>query len=226
MASLDSKSYPNSVSAEVDPTHAAARVSIRPLETSPPITGDVLGHYRMFVQGAVSFGTSGNNLTGAIRWTDPNNLAVIYRFYIGSTTISGSLNVYPAGSVIYARGYTSPETTNATTVTPDQNAQFVRRGMGPTAMQFQIATAGSGMSGGVRTNDPGIMGLAGMNSINASTGAQGGSALGNTNLLAWDTLGGHPIVLGFNTGLLWYQAREQNSFFPCFGVDWAEVASF
>lgn len=226
MASLDSVTRPNNVSAEVDPTTNAARVSYRPLDHVAP--GRILGHYSATV--AWEVGVFPNPTGGAFgcRFADPNAIAVVYRVWVSwNTTALGNNGGGPwLNQLFVARGYTSPETTNVSFANFKGANNSVRDGMGTSLMSMFAANLYPGYTGGTRTLDP-LPIIQTFSSPNIAAGgslANGGS---QDECFKWDMLGGHPLVLGYNEGLYSPQTGEgYGSSRATFGMSWAEVAAF
>lgn len=226
MATLDSPSKP-AISAEVDPTHAAARMSIRPLDwTNSSIgPGKILGHYRAFGQTSAAAFTNGVNL-GVFRWTDPTNFCVIMRVYATLTVVTAvtAQRTDPLLAFV-TRSYTAADGTNATALTISGQSQAMRRSMGASLMtgNMAVASAAGGASGGTSTKDSNAFGALALNGV----GGLGTAVAGD--LYKWDQLGQHPIVLSQNEGLqLQWGATTlaTGTITVGFGVDWAEVAAF
>lgn len=224
MATLDSLAQPG-ISAEVDPTFAAARVSIRPLEYATRFGGRILGHYRAFAQTA-AIAPSASGIMGAWRYTDTSSVAVITRIYTTVTVATAvtAQRLDPIVAVI-ARGYTVRDLTNATVVVLTGNNAKTRTSMGTTlAANMDVASTAAGMTGGTKTQDTNPIGAAALPGLAAL-----GTALATTDLYKWDQLGGHPVVLAANEGinLLWGATSTGTGTVTVgFGIEWAEVPSF
>ena len=225
MATLDSVQNPG-INAEVDPTHRALRVSVRPLEHQT-LAGKILGHYRIFGQTSAIAPTA-NAVLGLLRWTDPTNFLVIKRVYATVTDVTAitAQRTDPL-LLLVARSYTVAETTNVTQLTISGNNQKVRANMSTTlAASVAVASAAAGMTGGTKTNDANAFGALafgmGVAFGGLGTGDQG-------DLYKWDQLGQHPIVLQTNEGVLltWGTTTLATGTVTVgFGIEWAEVSAF
>lgn len=224
MATLDSLQLPG-ISAEVDPSAAALRSSIRPLEYATRCRSRVLGHYRVFGQSS-AIAPAANAVIGAFRYPDPSSFAVLVRVFATITVVTAvTAQRNDPLLLTVARGYTVTETTNASGLIGSGNAQKNRTSMGTTQASILIATAAAGLSGGTKTLDPVPMGGAG---IGVALGAIG-SGLSNTDLYKWDALGQHPQVFAPNEGfvLSWgATALATGTVIVGMGVEWAEVPAF
>jgi hypothetical protein len=212
----------------IDPTHNAARVSMRPLEHVGQ--GKVLGHYYLTaVSGTIAASLGANSELFAARWADSGNLKVLLR-------LSAGLGVYTAGQTvanpleleaIIARGWTVNYTTNATAIVPGPTAQKARSaGMGTSIYNglgnISVCTT-AGMTGGTKTLDTAGIGFA----------TYPGNALGvadTKDLYRWNPASGeHPIILALNEGIV---LRNSGAFGAAatykLGVTivWAEVPQF
>ena len=211
-------------SAEIDPTFRAVRMSIRPLEYQT-LQGKILGHYRIFGQGAAALvGT--NALLANFRWTDPTNFAVITRVYATMTVVT-PLTATRADPITLsiARAYTVNDGTNMTALVVSGNNQKMRSNMGSSVVgNIGVYSTAAGGSGGTRTVDANPVGALAFTSqaIAVGTGIIG-------DLYKWDVLGQHPIVLAANEGLLvsWgVTAQVGGTSVMGVGFEWAEVPAF
>ena len=225
MATLDSVQNPG-ISEEVDPTFRAGRISLRPLEYQT-LQGKILGHYSVVGTSAAG-ATAASSNQAAFRWTDPTNFAVITRVYVSVNVITAvTAQATPPINLFIARGYTARDGTGATAISfANPNTNKLRGTMGTTLMtagNFDVGSAAAGVSGGTKTVDANPISTLGLGGL-AAIGTQAGG-----DLYKWDKLGGHPITLAQNEGLLvqWSAtAIATGTVSITTLIEWAEVATF
>jgi hypothetical protein len=179
----------------VDPTFQAGRVSIRPYDYQ--IGGQILGHYRIAGTTA-AIAPAGNGVMWNFRWADPSRFAVIMRL---SAAVSVVTAVTPQRTdpivCTIQRQYSASETVNVTSLTPTANTGKARVNMGTSLVsQIAVASAAAGLSGGTKTADAQAVSALAM----VNLGAIGSGAL-QDDLIRYDQLGMHPLVLSTNEGI-------------------------
>ena len=225
MATIESPTVSTQVM-EVDRLHAAARVSIRPLDHESA-EGIILGHYRAFGQTSAIAPNAGVVL-GLARWTDTSRFAVITRVYTCLTVVTAvtAQRTDPL-LLLPTRGYTVAETTNVTAVNIGGNNAKNRVNMGTALMSsVSVASNAAGMTGGTKTNDATPIGAV---AFGPAAIAALGTGIAVQDLYRYDKLAEHPFVLSANEGLLltWGTTTLATGTVTVgFGIDWAEVAAY
>src|SRR5437879_5694364 len=75
----------------IDPTHSAARFSLRPLEYAGLVNGgQVLDHYRLALKGGSITSAAANAPLASLRWTDASRLCIIERIQVGAFLSAGT----------------------------------------------------------------------------------------------------------------------------------------
>lgn len=75
---------------QVDPTHDAARMSLRPLETQTDPQGPVGGHYFVNAQtGTMAAAIASAAQVFQIRWADPSKLFILKKLTVQCATLTG-----------------------------------------------------------------------------------------------------------------------------------------
>jgi hypothetical protein len=225
MATLDSVQNPG-ISEEVDPSFRAGRISLRPLEYTT-LQGKILGHYSIVGTSAASAFAAASNQFAA-RWADPTNFMVLMRLWASLQVVTAvtAQSLAPLMAFI-ARGYTIRDATGATALAvANPNTQKLRSTMGTTLFassgNIDVGSLAAGVTAGTKTVDANPIGFMGLPGIGAlGTGAQ-------ADLYKWDKLGGHPIVLAQNEGIVVQNTTlfATGTVSLTVGMEWAEVAAF
>lgn len=209
----------------VDPTFQAARVSIRPYDYA--LGGQILGHYR--VAGSTTAALpAANSILFSMRWADPSRFLVLQRLSAG-LTFATSVTAQRLDPLVMTvqRSYTVSETTNVTALTPAGNTGKARVNMGSSLVtQIAIASAAAGISGGTRTAD--AVAVSNL-TFNPTYGATNSGGAPTDDLIRYDQLGMHPLVLSANEGftVAWGPtALATGTATVNFIMSWAEVVTF
>lgn len=225
MATLDSVLSPG-ISEEVDPTFRAGRVSLRPLEYQT-IQGKILGHYSAVATNTASAFAAASN-QAAFRWGDPTNFCVIQRVWAAVNVVT-AVTAQATGplQLFIARQYSARDATAATSVAFTASGTNRLRGIMSGSLigvngNFDVGNVAAGVTGGTKvvdTNPIGFIPLSGLVTIGTSVSG---------DLYKWDKLGGHPIVLAANEGLLVQNTTllATGTVSLTIGIEWAEVAAF
>ena len=198
----------------VDPTFLAARVALRPLEYQSQ--GRILGHYAVAQRSgelAATIGALGH--LASVRWSDATAYMVLLRLKVG-WSVSGAITTAVEMNMraIIARGFSVDFTTAATAINlatvPKTNA--MRQSMGSSLMGVngpRIATTVV-QSGQTLTVDnapfamhvwPSIVAVDATAAAATVTQAVGVAGMMAT-LYEYTALAQHPVVLGFNEGVI------------------------
>lgn len=183
----------------VDPSFAAARASLRPLEYAFP--GQTFGHYRAVGSTAAGLFTANVNLANlrfAPATGSPFAVLLRLRASLAVAVAVTAQRLDPLAAFI-ARGYTVQETTSITALTLSGNNARLRTSMGTPITTLGVASAAAGLTGGTRAIDANPIGHAGLSG--AAIAAVGTGQLAQ-DVYKWDTLAGHPPVLAPNEGVL------------------------
>jgi hypothetical protein len=214
----------------VDPSFAALRASIRPLEYQFP--GQILGHYRgVGITSAAAF--SSGVVLAAFRWAPASGapVAVITRIR-AALTVATTVTAQRMDALLafFVRQYTVTETTNLTAVSVTNHQAKDRTSMGTSLLPsngFAVTSAAGGLTGGTGTEDSNAFGHMGTSGGAAVAGV--GTGVLTTPLYDWTTLGGHPVVLAPNEGVrikLGTTAVATGTVTVTVEFEWAEVMAF
>lgn len=189
-----------SVKAQVDPTHDALRVQVRPTEHT--LNSLIGGHYGVSVySGTVAASLAANSVLFAMRWADPTKVLVLKRLFawMAITGTPGTLQAF-ALEAIRATSFTTSFSANNTNTTPATSSQKMRTSnmagsVFSTSGTIQVCTT-AGMTGMTYTLD--TAGFA-SNTLQGTVAAGAGGSL----LLYDETqFGQHPLVLSTNEGVV------------------------
>lgn len=225
---------------EVDRTHKAARVAMRPLEYASE--GVVLGHYRVAQKsGAVAATLGALAHAGSFRWADLTRYAVLTRIRAGYSVTSAVTTATPMDlRAIIARGFSVDFTTNATAISlaAISNTNKMRASMGASLMTTvgpRIMTTVA-MSGQTLTEDAAPIGMTVWKQLHASTATGTAVALPvgaagpmQDVYVARMEAGEYPVVLTANEGVLLQPVTAcfaSGTFAYYFEWTWAEVVVF
>jgi hypothetical protein len=233
MATIESGTQP-SVSAEVEPTFKALRVTQRPIEYVGYGGGGqqrALGHYSIGVAAPAAITPVASAGVIAFRHADPTCLMVLLRLYININVITAvTAQRLDQMSTVVQRGFTTFYVTNTTLVTPlSGDTNKTRTIMGSSSLlshgNIGYANAAAGLSGGTGVGDAGALTSASISGMGIGLG----QGLANLDLYKWDRLGGHPPVFAANEGLVVFWGTTTlatGSITIGFGLEWAEVPEF
>ncbi|SRR6266446_41140 len=237
MAFIESQQNPGIV-AEVDVTHRAERMSLRPLEHQT-LQGKVLGHYRFAARSGALTGTgvtAGGPLF-SLRWGDATNFLVLTYLsaqYVPTVLFTAFQELGLDAAIV--RGFTVADTAG-TAITLTGNSNKTRTAMAPSLVSdLRIGATTILTASGSKTVDgqPFAAGSGGVNQVNAAAAtayinpSYGAIPYG----FSWEAnaaRGEHPIVLAANEGI-----NVRNAVvFPAAGtavlivnMAWAEVAAY
>ncbi len=214
----------------VDPSHLAARVSLRPLEHAP-VGGPVGGHYRMiFGFSNTAAKPAGGSDVVSLRWLDPRFLFVLRSLKVAVvTTTTYTATLLQDLALFKASGF-SVAASSGTQILPIAGAaQRLRLGnMNPTLIGagggLLWVSSGDALTVGTRTLDTQGCGYgAFLNPITTPNEPK--------ELTLFDVApGNHPMVLGTNEGFVIQtpigngQVAGVSKF--TFTMDWSEVPAF
>jgi hypothetical protein len=216
---------------QVDQTHAAARVSVRPLEHQGLVGGIQGGHFRA----SFSYSNTAAKPTAAspifsLQNTDPVKLVLIKRVraYIACTTAYTAAGAQDV-ALYHATGFTGADSGGTALAASTGAQQRLRVGnmastiLG-TTLKGQISS-GDTLTAGTRAVDSYPLGYAAW--VNP---AAAGAVAGPFDLFDADRLDDHPLVVALNEGIVITtpigngQAAGVSKW--AITVDWAEVASY
>ena len=197
--------------AVVDQSRAAQRISISPIEWRGP--GEVLGFYGVAQASGATVSLAAAAHTAALRWTDATHYLVLMRLRVGYS-VTGAITTSTPMDLqgVIVRGFTVDFTTNATVINMGtvSNTNKFRQNFGASLLGTkgpEIATTAA-MSGQTLTADTApfamasYQGLVAVTATGTAVAAPAGAAAPMQDLYKWDVLGGHPIVLSVNEGIV------------------------
>lgn len=185
----------------VDPTGAALRASLKPLEYAYP--GAMGGHYRVALPltGGITTSIAANSPLVAFRWapTTAGMLAVIKRIAVqfGVKTVGSSAAIIVAMDVIRATAFTVQDTAG-TSVTFNLT-QKLRSSVGNAQATIQYANGTVALTAGTRTLDAAAFGAT---LIDEQPAAGVVRSLSVTELYREDSQAPHPLVLANQEGFI------------------------
>lgn len=212
---------------EVDPTHLAARIAIRPVDHG--LQGQLLGHYRASLVTGLTVSIAAAGILASLRWAATNYL-VLMRIDASAccgTAVTTVVNMGELAAFIF-RGSTG-NAASGTAVSLLGNNQKTRQIMGASQVaDLRVSAAGALTAAGGKTNDgvPFATAVLQFPSVVTQTVA---APAPKVNLYRWDALGQHPVVLSPNEGIEIQNVDTgpttgQVKYF--FDFEWAEVAVF
>lgn len=219
------------IESQVDSTHNAGRVNVRPLEHV--YNGNIGGHY---VLAATFSNTAGLPAAGSqifsVRWVDTVRLMVLKRIAIsvGISTNFGAIQVLDY-DVIRLTGFSS-STTGGTSIAPSSVSQKARTSnMSSTLFSANggiVISSGTALSPGTQTADTQPFGYA-MALVQSAISPVVVAPSSVIPLYEVRDMGQHPMVLGANEGF----AIRNSSAYGATGVvkhgiimEWVEVANY
>jgi hypothetical protein len=193
MATVDSPTKA-SVSEEVDPTNAAARVSLRPLEHIgiTPLLG---GHYRLSAKSGLTTVIASAGAIFTMRWADSARTAVInkvYASFIPTTAFTGAQAVDV--DIVKVTGYTAIDTSGTVIALGASNKK--RTNMNNSQMLATVATT-TALAAGTGTSDANPLS---QNTLYQQFGAAANASLPLQPLLDYNAGAEYPLVLAANEG--------------------------
>jgi hypothetical protein len=215
------------VELQVDPTHSASRVSLKPLEYAEVGKPGIGGHY--FVDGASGAltGVGANGPIFSFRWSDTKYLAVLKRvsmvYYITTAYTTAQMNDF---ELICATGFTASDT-GGTALTPVRKRVNLMSASVATDVRISSTAA---LGGGTRTLDAAGLRFVADGPANVAI-PTATLAVPRQELLLYDNkeFGVHPKVFGKDEGFLVRAVTAMGAV----GVikayvmaEWAEVAQY
>jgi hypothetical protein len=225
MATVDSPTA-GYLSAQVDQTQQALRVTPRPIEFNGPSGSLLGGHY---AQTAVTTAIAPNAsvILANFRFTDTARSAIIFRVAVNVVTVTAiTAQVLNPLRLFVARSYSVDDTTNGTPLTLTGNNGKRRANMATCSATMRLGANAAGMTGGTSTVDTQPIGSAAPPQSLIAVG----SNMPTTDLYKWDkSSGDYPLTLTAFEGLqvLWGTTTlATGTVIVSTVIEWAEVASF
>jgi hypothetical protein len=205
---------------EVDPSFAAARLSLRPLEFKQ-YNGHLGGHYRAALSTGLVTGVAAGGALVSFRWTNPDRVAVLLRAIVqASLTTAFGTAQETSVDLVRVNAFTAPDT-GGTAVALGNDARLSPN-MGPSQVSdLRVATTAALGAG---------TGVAESAALGASILPLGNTLGASARDVLFDALAGqeHPLVLtpgsGFRIRNLFAQGATGVVRFN-FSLLWAEVPS-
>lgn len=215
------------IEAQVDPSHQAIRVQVRP--TEHVINGQIGGHFGIVgYSGTIAASLAANSILFSMRWADANKVLVLRRLFawMAITGTPGTLQAF-ALEAIRATNFTASFSANNTNITPSTSSQKMRTSnmagsIFSTSGAIQSCTT-AGMTGQTYTLD--TAGFA----TNTLQGTVAAGAGGGIPLFDENEFGQHPLVLSTNEGVVIRNpiALPATSTVQCgFQAAWTELAAY
>lgn len=132
--------------AQVDPTHDALRVSVRPIETQTDPQGPAGGHYVMAAQtGLMAAGIATGGQIFQIRWADPSKLFILKKLTVQCATCTGfASTALGAPLSLYVGHGSTASGSGGTALVPLAGQQKARANQGATSFatsgEIRVAT--------------------------------------------------------------------------------------
>ena len=224
----------DNVETQVDPTHAALRESIRPLEHN--VGGVIGGHYGVTAaSGLLAVQTAASSGLFAVRWYSPSaKLMVLLKLTIGinvTTNYSAATDGgEPDFEMYLSRNYLTNPSGGNTAAAWGSISQLSRNTMAPSEFTtngaIQVANTGA-----LTTGSPTLDSYPYSYAVGSSLGRSLGS-LGTAELVNVYRTGQHPIVFNSNQGLLVRNTRQLAGAAGTgvsrinVAMEWAEVAAY
>lgn len=208
---------------QVDPTHSAGRVTIRP--TDHVVGGVQGGHYFLnATTGAISAVAAAGQIF-AVRWNDPSKVMLLEKLTVSSVCTAFSTGTGADLEAVRASSYTA-NASGGTAITPSTTSQMARlSSMAPSSFntygELRVSTT-LALTAGTQTLD-----TAGFGAVQLGATAAGGGA-GPADLYNRAT-GQHPIVVANNQGFVIRAATavpSSNSFRYSVTMSWIELAAY
>jgi hypothetical protein len=223
MATLDSPTKA-SVSEEVDPSNAAARVSLRPLE-HVGITPVLGGHYRLSAKSGLATVIASGGAIFTMRWADSARTAIINKIWAGFIPTTGFTAAQAVDvDVVKVTAYTAIDTGGTPIALGSSNKK--RTNMNNSQMLASIATTAA-LGAGTGASDANAMGQNSLYQQFAVTNAN--AALPMQPLIDYNAGAEYPMALaqneGFRVRIVTTMGAAGVGNFTIM-VDWAEVPAF
>lgn len=188
------------VATQVDPTCAAIRTSVRPLEYQPDqgIGGVVGGHYQIAtVSGLIAAGIASLAQVFQVRWADPTKIFILKKLVVMCATATGFAATTLGAPLDFILGHGSTANgSGGTALAPTGSSNKLRAAMGTTGFatsgEIRIATTAALTAATGQTLEPAALAscMGADNRTLVSTGPM--------NLFEQRDAGDHPLIL--NTG--------------------------
>ena len=214
----------SNIEAQIDPSRAALRAGLQPLEWI--VAGTQGGHYALQATTGSMAALAAAGQIFALRWNDASKLFLLLRCAVSAVCTAFSSGTGADLELIRATSYTA-NATGGTAITPSTVSQIMRgQAMASSSFnssgELRIATTVA-LGAGTQTLDTAGVGAAQL----GATGAGGGSALMELfNCLAY---GQHPLVLANNMGLVIREVTAvpaSNNFRYSVQLAWLEIPAF
>lgn len=214
--------------AQIDPTHDALRVSVRPYETQTDPQGPAGGHYSLNAQsGTMAAGIASAADVFHVWWRDPNKLFVLKKLKVQASTLTGfaATSLGAPLQLFIGHGGTAAGS-GGTAVSFGGTTNKHRAGFAPTSFTS---------AGEIRISTTAALTLptnmsAEANPVGGCMGAPNASLAQSPEMYLWDSrdFGDHPIVLSQGDGLIISTLNPAATGTWVFTVtlDWAETVTF
>ena len=213
---------------QVDPTHMAARVSLRPIEYADGLSGAKGGHYRIGAQtGTMAAGIASAASVFQVRWADPTKLFLLKRLLVQCCTGTGfaATTLGAPLELIVGHGSTA-NGSSGTAVSISPLSGRMRMDMAPSAFcasgEIRIASVGA------LTQPTGIALEA--TAIGECMGAPNATLAQSPLMSLYDLSdhGDHPQTLSQGDCLVvrTLNPAATGTWFACFTMSWAEVLAY
>lgn len=216
----------SNIEAQVDPTHQALRIQVRPAEHV--FNGVIGGHYSVTAySGTIAASLAANSVVFSIRWGADNKLMLLKRLFAWMviTGTPGALTAF-ALEAVRVTGWTVSFSANQTTVAIGAGGKMRTANMAQSALSasgaIQVCTT-AGMTGQTYVAD--TNGFA----TGVLQGTMAAGCGGNVPIYDEVAFGQHPVVLGSNEGIIIRNpiALPATSTVQAgFQAIWAEVAAY
>jgi hypothetical protein len=225
MATLDSPTKA-SISQEVDPTNAAGRSSLRPLEHIG-ITPNMGGHYLLSQKSGAATVIAAAGAIFSARWTDPAHKCVINKILAAFTPTTGFTAAQAVDVDLVKLTAFSVADSAGTTIALGTSNRKRSAGMGGSLFNDMRIAAAAALTNGTAAVDANVLGLANLYQQFAATNI---NAVPPVQVLYQHTPGQeHPLILEANEGIrvrvvTTMGAAGVGNF--TITIDWAEVPAF
>ena len=215
----------DSVSMQIDPTHMAGRVSIRPHDHI--VNGVQGGHYALCATtGAISAIAAAGQIF-SVRWNDPSKIFLLERLTVSAVCTAFSTGTGADLEAVMCHSFTANASGGAA-ITPSTTSQMKRlANMAPSSFnslgEIRFSNSTAAITPGTQTLDTAGFRVTQL----GATGAGGGA--GPVDLFAINSPLMHPIVLTNNQGFVVRAATavpSSNTFRYSVFMAWDEVAAY
>lgn len=221
--SIKGAGWQENIEAQVDPTHNALRVNLRPTEHAQ--AGTIGGHFNaVFSFSNTAAGPAANSDLLSLRWTDSKMLFVLKKVVFNLAVTTAFTTAQAVDAALYKATAFTASPSGGTALAPASVAQRSRSAnmagslIGNTGIG-QISS-GAALTAGTRTLDTYPSGYAAI----AATATVG--AAGQATIFDVRDFGVHPIVLGANEGIVIQNTIANGAAGVAkysFTMSWAEV---